>query len=185
VTRARGLHKLYAHATRPKDADARLLLLANVLARSSIGVIGGEQRGLFFEESHPYAKKPHGQERRVTSSRKRDRRATRGLRLIGARWRDRPPANGNRGEREPSESSPAAHQQAACDRARCQTCHDRESAACRQQARQMWLLGRELCAAAAIFRATGRPLVAAHAIDATCAILRRRRDISDVGRGSN
>jgi hypothetical protein len=49
----------------------------------------------------------------------------------------------------------------------------------------MWVRGRELCAAATLFRATGHPLIADHAIDETCAILRRRRDVSDLGRGSN
>lgn len=121
----------------------------------------------------------------MTFSRKRAGRVARGLRLIGARWRDRPPANGNRGDRELSRSSPDAHEQAACDGARCQTCHDRETAARLQQARQMWVRGRELCAAATLFRATGHPLIADHAIDETCAILRRRRDVSDLGRGSN
>jgi hypothetical protein len=115
----------------------------------------------------------------VTGPRKRDGRSGYRLHLINLHWRARPPANGNH-EQPPAASSAGAHDLAFCIRARCQTCADIATTTRRRQARQLWLCGAQLCAAAALCRAAGRFLMAEHAIDQTCVVLRRRAAMGDV-----
>ena len=110
------------------------------------------------------------------------------LRLVNTAWHARTPVRGDRdgrrGDRK-GEAAAAVHDRALCNRERCRTCHDIEMAARGRKARQLWLRGRELCAAAALCRAAGRFLMAAHAIDQTCAILRRRADIREAEFGDD
>lgn len=132
-----------------------------------------------------HERKPHGSSGQgVTGPRKRHGRSGHPLRLVNIPWRARVPANGNRGDRK-DDDPPGTHDRALCNRERCRTCHDIGMAARGRKARQLWLRGRELCAAAALCRAAGRLLMAAHAIDQTCAILRRRGDIREAEFGDN
>lgn len=120
----------------------------------------------------------------VTGPRKRDGRSGHRLHLINFHWRARPPANGNHVESQDADAI-GIHDRAFCNRARCQACADIATAARHSQARLLWRRGTQLCAAAAICRAAGRLLMADHAIDQTCAILRRRADIRDGKVGDN
>jgi hypothetical protein len=123
----------------------------------------------------------------VNGIRKRRSRSGHPLRLVNIPWRARTPANGNREGREGQmdRSPPDVHERALCNSERCRTCHDIVMAARDHKARQLWLRGCQLCVAAALCRAAGRLVMAANAIDHTCAILRRRGDICEVEFGNN